>query len=101
MKKGFIFKLTILSVALVPLETGNFVQAALSEIAEALKVGSVLSGYILTLPALAAIIFSIICGKLSVTIDKKKLVLTGLALYIVGGAGALLSLIYTGYCPVD
>ena len=90
MKKGFIFKLTILSVALVPLETGNFVQSALSEIAEALKVGSVLSGYILTLPALASIIFSIICGKLSVTIDKKRLVLTGLALYIAGGAGGAL-----------
>lgn len=88
MKKGFLFKFTILLVALVPLETGNFIQPALAEIAKDLNIGSVLAGYILTLPALASIVFSIISGKLSVTISKKNIIVTGMVLYIIGGVGA-------------
>lgn len=82
--------MAILLVALVPVETGNAVQPALAEISRALNVGNVLVGYILSLPALASIIFAIVCGKLSVTVSKKKLVITGLIFYTLGGAGAAL-----------
>lgn len=88
MKGNFLLKFAILLVAIVPIETGNAVQPALAEISRALNVSNVLVGYILSLPALASIIFAIVCGKLSVTISKKKLVITGLAFYTAGGVGA-------------
>lgn len=88
MKNDFPLKFAILLVALVPIETGNSIQPALAEISKALNVSNFLVGNILSLPALASIIFAIVCGRLSVTVSKKKLVITGLIFYTLGGVGA-------------
>ncbi|MBN1627392.1 MAG: MFS transporter [Deltaproteobacteria bacterium] len=95
MRSDVILKFAILLLALVPIETGNSIQPALAEISNALNIGNVLVGYILSLPALASIIFAVVCGRLSVAVSKKKLVITGLIFYVLGGAGAaIISNIY-------
>jgi MFS family permease len=86
-KKNLPMKIAILLVGLVPVETGQIVQPALGEIAKAFpQANAILNGLIVTLPSLAMIIFSTISGKLADFISKKTLLITGLVLYIVGGA---------------
>jgi MFS family permease len=86
-KKNLPMKIAILLVGLVPVETGQIVQPALGEIAKAFpQANAILNGLIITLPSLAMIIFSTISGRLADFINKKTLLITGLILYIIGGA---------------
>ncbi|MDD3269603.1 MAG: MFS transporter [Syntrophomonadaceae bacterium] len=83
------FKISLLSVSLLTLMAGAAVAPGLSEI------NRVFAGYsptvvklVISLPPLLIIPFSLLSGLLSSVISKKNLLIAGLLIYLVGGAGA-------------
>lgn len=82
-------KISILSVSLLTLMAGAAVAPGLSEISR------IFAGYsptaiklVISLPPLLIIPFSLLSGFLSSLTGKKNLLITGLLIYLVGGAGA-------------
>lgn len=83
------FKISLLSISLLTIMSGAAVAPGMSEFAK------VFSSYspttvklIVSLPPLLIIPFSLLSGFLSSCIAKKKLLITGLIIYIIGGVGA-------------
>lgn len=84
-----VFKISLLSISLLTLMAGAAVAPGLSEIAEVFKDYSpTVSKLVITLPPLLIIPFSLLSGLLSSIIGKKKLLISGLIIYLIGGAGA-------------
>ncbi|SNS06711.1 Predicted arabinose efflux permease, MFS family [Anaerovirgula multivorans] len=86
MKKKLL-KITILSISLLLL-TVTAASAALGDISKAFpNANSNTIKLIVSLPALLIIPFTLLCGKLSNVMGKRKLLFTGLILFLVGGVG--------------
>lgn len=84
------FKISLLSVSLLTIMAGAAVAPGLGEIAKAFPDASqTMIKLILSLPPLFIIPFSILSGILSSCMNKKKLLIAGLIVYIIGGAGAV------------
>ncbi|WP_258359863.1 MFS transporter [Moorella sulfitireducens] len=81
-----LLKIAVLLLAIIPMETGFVVQPILGEVAKSFPNASpAIIGYVMTLPAIFTIIFSVISGRLSITMNKKTLLLVGLLFYLIGG----------------
>ncbi len=79
-------KPAILSISLLIIMTGNTVSPALGEISSAFpNTESYLTKLVLTLPSFVIIPFSLISGKISSTIKKRKIIIIGLIVYFLGG----------------
>ncbi|MEN6621724.1 MAG: MFS transporter [Smithella sp.] len=84
------FKISLLSISLLTIMAGAAVAPGLGEIAKAFPGESqTMIKLILSLPPLFIIPFSILSGILSSCMSKKKLLIAGLVVYIIGGAGAV------------
>ncbi|WDV44484.1 MFS transporter [Clostridiaceae bacterium M8S5] len=85
--------IAILSISFLIIITGALVSPALGSIKEYFPLASTYNIKLLvTLPSMLIIPASLASGKLSSKINKKKLVVIGLILYIIGGAcGAFVS----------
>ncbi|WP_432666701.1 MFS transporter [Wukongibacter baidiensis] len=80
--------ITILSLSLLTVMVGATVAPVLGVIKEVFKgVDPLYIKLILTLPAIILIPFSIMSGKLAQFYSKKKIIIIGLSLYIIGGIG--------------
>jgi len=78
----------LLSVALLTVMAGAAVSPAVATIAEAFSGTSPeLIKLVVTLPPLMVIPFALLAGKLTDAFGKKKVLLTGLFLYLIGGVG--------------
>lgn len=90
MNKGALkIKFSVLSISLLTLMAGAAVAPGLSEISR------IFAGYsptlvklVISLPPLLIIPFSLLSGFFSSLIGKKNLLITGLIIYLIGGAGA-------------
>lgn len=84
-------KPTILSISLLTVMSGAAVAPALARIATAFPGVSPTSiKLILTLPAIFIILFSLVAGQLSRRFSKRRLLVCGLIIYLMGGvAGGL------------
>ncbi|MBU2702296.1 MFS family permease [Sporomusaceae bacterium BoRhaA] len=83
------FKISLLSISLLTIMAGAAVAPGLGEIAQAFPGESqTMIKLILSVPPLFIVPFSILSGILSSRISKKKLLLAGLVVYIIGGFGA-------------
>ncbi|GAA0180365.1 MFS transporter [Clostridium sediminicola] len=81
-------KLAILSISLLTVMSGAAVSPALGNIHEDFQGANLLFiKMILTIPAILIIPCSLITGKLVGKIKKKKLLLIGLLIYLLGGVG--------------
>ncbi|MEN6388996.1 MAG: MFS transporter [Syntrophomonas sp.] len=87
--KAFRIKVSVLSISLLTLMAGAAVAPGLSEISR------VFAGYsptlvklVISLPPLLIIPFSLLSGFFSSVIGKKNLLIAGLIIYLIGGAGA-------------
>lgn len=81
--------ITILSLSLLTVMTGAAVAPALGVLKEVFQgINQLYIKLILTLPAIVLIPFSVISGKLVQFYSKKKVILAGLLLYLIGGIGA-------------
>lgn len=79
-------KPAILSISLLIIMTGNTVSPALGEIGSDFpNVESYLIKMVLTLPSFIIIPFSLISGKISTIVKKRKIIAFGLVIYFVGG----------------
>jgi MFS family permease len=84
------FRIAILSISFLTVMAGAAISPSLGEISKAFpEVSDTIIKMILTLPALFIIPFSLISGALARTVSKKKLLITGLIIYIIGGLGAI------------
>lgn len=82
-------KLAILSISLLIIMTGNAVSPVLGEISEAFpNADTSLIKMVLTLPSFIIIPFSLISGKISAFFKKRKIIITGLIIYIIAGLGS-------------
>lgn len=82
-------KISVLAISVLTLMAGAAVAPGLSEISR------IFSGYsptviklVISLPPLLIIPFSLLSGFFSSKIGKKNLLITGLLIYLIGGAGA-------------
>lgn len=83
------FKISLLASSLLTIMAGAAVAPGLGEIAQAFPGESqTMIKLILSVPPLFIVPFSILSGILSSRISKKKLLLVGLVVYIIGGFGA-------------
>ena len=88
MKAGLL-RTSILSISILTLMTGTAISPAHGKIGTAYPtVGPTGLRLIVTIPALMIVICSILCASLSRFIGKRSLVLFGVALYVVAGAGS-------------
>ncbi|MCT4563620.1 MAG: MFS transporter [Maledivibacter sp.] len=79
-------KPAILSISLLVIMTGNTVSPALADISEAFPHNSsALIKMVLTLPSFAIIPFSFISAHVSSFVNKRKIIIAGLVIYIIGG----------------
>lgn len=86
MKK--LLKPTILSISLLTVMAGAAISPALGNIRQAFPDASAEAiKMIISMPAMMIILFSLISGKLSFKISKKKILITGLTIYLIGGLG--------------
>lgn len=82
-------RISILSLSLLTVMTVSAVAPALGVIQEAFQgVKPLYIKLILTLPAIILIPISLISGKLVQFYSKKKIIMIGLLLYLIGGVGA-------------
>lgn len=87
--KTRLLKISILSISILTLMTGTAISPALGKISAAFpRVGPTWIRLIVTIPAFMIVICSILCASLSTFIGKRSLVLCGVALYVVAGAGS-------------
>jgi MFS family permease len=85
-----LLKITILSLSFLTIITGAAVAPSLSIIGNHFPTTDPLYiKLVLTLPSLLLVPFSMLSGKLAETINKKKIIVIGLLLYIIGGFGAV------------
>ncbi len=85
-------KIAVLSVSLLTIMTGASVSPVLAEIARAFpESGSTMIKLVLTVPALIIIPTSFITGRYGHMINRRRLLIIGLILYVAGGAGGGLS----------
>ena len=86
MKK--MLKPTLLSLSLLTVMSGAAVAPAIAQIASAFPaVSQTAIKYVLTLPAVFIIPFSLISGRLSSRMSKRSILVAGLLLYLIGGLG--------------
>ncbi|MCY6371412.1 MFS transporter [Clostridium ganghwense] len=86
MKK--LLKITVLSISFLIIMGGSGVSPALGNISEAFPTTRpTLIKMILTLPAIILIPFSVLAGKLTSVMKKRKILIIGLVTYIIGGLG--------------
>jgi MFS family permease len=84
------FKISLLSISLLTIMAGAAVAPGLGVIAQAFPQESqTMIKLILSVPPLFIVPFSILSGILSLRMSKKKLLEAGLAVYILGGFGAV------------
>lgn len=82
-------KISILSISLLTLMAGAAVAPGLSEISRIFASYSpTVIKLVISLPPLLIIPFSLLSGFLSSLMGKKNLLITGLVVYLIGGAGA-------------
>lgn len=83
------FKFSLLSISLLTLMAGAAVAPGLSEINRVFAGCSpTVVKLVISLPPLLIIPFSLLSGWLSSVMSKKNLLVTGLLIYLIGGAGA-------------
>lgn len=83
-----LIEVSILSISLLVILSGTAISPALAEINETFSnIDPIFIKMILTLPSLVLIPFSLLSGKISVRIKKKRLLIWGLAIYLIGGVG--------------
>lgn len=83
-----LLKLAILSISLLTVMSGAAVSPALGNISETFGDANILLiKMILTIPAILIIPFSLLTGKLVEKFKKKKLLIMGLVIYLIGGIG--------------
>lgn len=81
-------KLAILSISLLTVMSGAAVAPAIAEIIAAFPGASTMLGkMVLTTPALTIIPVALLTGVLNTRVSRKKLLFSGILLYIVGGFG--------------
>jgi Arabinose efflux permease len=81
-------KVTILSFFLFSVAYGAAVTPALGDISKAFPAASQsIIGMLVTLPSLSTMIFALICGRLATTLNKRKLLIFGMTLLLIGGVG--------------
>ena len=81
-------KPTILSISLLTVMSGAAVSPALARIAAAFpEVSPTSIKLILTTPAIFIILFSLVAGRLSARLPKRRLLVWGLLIYLLGGVG--------------
>ncbi|WP_425446426.1 MFS transporter [Dethiothermospora halolimnae] len=86
MKK--LIKPSILSLSLLIIITGSALSPALGEIKKSFPaIDENIVKLILTLPSIIIIPFSLLSGKLSLTISKRKIIILAIILYVIGGVG--------------
>ncbi|MTI47037.1 MFS transporter [Sporosalibacterium faouarense] len=87
-----LIKLSVLSISLLVILAGSVVSPALSEITNAFPYAKTyLIKMVLTLPSIVLIPFSLLSGKISIKVRKRKLIIIGLIIYILGGIGGGIS----------
>lgn len=88
MNKSNLLKPTILSLSFLSILSGAAVSPALGRIQQAFPDASELSiQMILTLTPLFIIPFSLLTGRLSLTLSKRNILFVGLIIYLVAGVG--------------
>ncbi|AOY74761.1 MFS transporter [Clostridium formicaceticum] len=85
--RNAVLKIAVLSISLLSL-TITSASVALGDISLAFPdAGPNTIKLIVSLPALLIIPFTLLCGKLSNAVSKRKLLFTGLSLFLIGGVG--------------
>lgn len=94
-----VFKASVLSIALMLSETGA-VSPVLADLARQFpdESQSTIQGFV-SMPAIAALIATLVAGALANRVGKRRLVLVGILLIIIGGTSPL-ALIPTGSYPL-
>ncbi|MDK2933270.1 MAG: hypothetical protein PWP27_1080 [Clostridiales bacterium] len=83
-----LLKFTVLSISLLIIITGSAVSPILGEISETFSsTPSYLIKMVITLPSIVIIPFSLLSGKIAALIKKRKIIIIGLVIYIIGGIG--------------
>ena len=86
-KQGLVVTIAILLLSLTNIET-SLVNSALADIAKAFPgVNPTLISLISTLPIIIMVPMTILSGKLCYYYSKKRILIIGLTLYVVGGVG--------------
>lgn len=85
---NLMIKPTILSLSLLTVMSGAAIAPGLAKIAMAFPESSPTAiKFILTVPAIFIIIFSMLSGWLCTKVTKRKVLLLGLLIYLIGGVG--------------
>lgn len=85
------FRFTLLSVSFLTIMASTSVSPLLGSLARAFPQSSMIEiKMVLTLPAIVSLISSQICGYMSLFFSRKKLLLTGIGIYTIGGCLSIL-----------